>query len=181
MTSRLTVCVLVLISVGTNAHGKADETKQPAAETSSGLKDIPDAEYRKIADSLEKAVLSGDRDSVNELIDWEAIVTRALTPSEAYEDYDKEFRSATLRDLKNENGLAAGIIKLTKEGSRFRCLRIRSRGGKKCLLFRLLDSEKLSLDYFEFELRRKCLAKHPRTLLVLRARSTPSSQARKVG
>jgi tetratricopeptide (TPR) repeat protein len=106
-----------------------------------------------MAGVLEKAVKAGDIDAFNQMIDWDGIVARALTPSKASKTYDKFFADSTKKNVLS--GIAKKTIRLVNEGSQFRCLRIHTWNGKKCILFRLLNADKLSLDYFEFELARK--------------------------
>jgi tetratricopeptide (TPR) repeat protein len=116
---------------------------------------LSDDDYLAFAKLMEKAARAGDVAAINQVIDWDAIVTRAMTPSAGSDEFDARFLSATKRDLVSTYGIALAITELMKQGGEFRCLRIHMVDGAKRALFRLLLPRKPSLDYFEFELARR--------------------------
>jgi tetratricopeptide (TPR) repeat protein len=110
----------------------------------------------KFAKLLEKAVKSRDVAAFNQMIDWDAIVSRATTPPEGSKAFNDMFVLHTKQDLMNPPyGIATQTAKLIGEGGDFRCLRIHTMDGAKRLVFRLLVPKKPSLDYFEFVLSRR--------------------------
>ncbi len=135
-----------------------DEKKpgaDPAVAAVEPAGQLSDDDYLKFAKSLEKGAQSRDVTAFNRAIDWDAIIARAMTPSQGSKEFDAMFALATRRDLVGRYGIAATIAELMGQGGEFRCLRVHSINGTKRLVFRLLVPKKPSLDYFEFELARR--------------------------
>lgn len=156
-SSRVILYLAVIILLGTVGCGKKSAGNNVSDVTVQKADEPTDEEYKEMAGALEKAAKDGDIDAFNQLIDWDGIIARALKPSKAYKEFDEVFAASTKKNIRND--IAAKIIKLVKEGSQFRCLRIHTREGKKCILFRLMNSSKPSLDYFEFEPARQANGK----------------------
>ena len=112
-------------------------------------------ECLKYAKSLERAVRSGDVRSLQNAIDWDAIVTSATTPPQGPPRFTELFRSQTKQGLMSENFVIGKIIKLAHDGGDFRCLRIRTENGTRLAVFRLLIPSRSALDYYDFVLSEK--------------------------
>ena len=141
--------LLCLLGCAEKKLGDDRATAPPAVQPT-------DDDCLKFAKLLEKAAKSRDVAAFNQMIDWEAIVSRATTPPEGSEAFNEMFMLQTKRDLMNPSyGIAATTAKLIGEGGDFRCLRIHTMDGAKRVVFRLLAPKKPSLDYLEFVLARR--------------------------
>ena len=116
---------------------------------------LTDEDYLKFANFLEKAAQSGDVEAFTRAIDWDAIISRATTPSVGSKEFNEFFVLTTMRDVIGSYGIAEKTVALVKDGGEFRCLRVHTVEGTKRLVFRLLVPKKPALDYFEFELARR--------------------------
>ncbi len=149
--SSLASCSAIVV-LGILGCGETEPSLRPAAVAVPPHEHLTGDDCLAFVNSLTQAAESMDLEALSWMIDYDAIIDRATTPSLGSEEFNEFFRLRTFRDLAGATGVPTAIVTLMKEGGEFRCLQIYTDGGSQRAVFRLLVQGRPSLDYFEFEL-----------------------------
>ncbi|HVG23407.1 MAG TPA: hypothetical protein VND45_04575 [Thermoanaerobaculia bacterium] len=110
-----------------------------------------EAEAQKFVDAYVDALRKPNVQRASQLIDWPALVERATTTEETF---DQRFRRNFIAGaVRSDGSVAASIVKTLKDGGRIAPLRIRTVNGERRALVRLLLPDG-SLNYHEMPLVR---------------------------
>lgn len=112
-----------------------------------------DEECRKFADSLVADANSGNVAAINEKIDWDAILEKAMAHVDAPEA-KRGFLEGFNGKRNTSEGLAGMLVQQINQGGNYRCLRVHEQDDGKRALFRLVQKEG-SVNYHDFVLERR--------------------------
>jgi hypothetical protein len=97
-----------------------------------------DEQCRVFAASMEKAVASGDAATVNALIDWHGMFSRAIEEVDVQVTLRMQFIDGAKKGAEGSGGFTDAMIAEVRKGGKFRLLRLHTVGKEKRALFRLL-------------------------------------------
>lgn len=141
------LCLIVIVLAGYDKTDGAeidanDATNAPlGSEASKRWKTPSDEECRELAKKLEAAASSGDAAAINSLIDWEALLDRVTGGIDGVDAFRRKFVTGIKKSLGRGNGLAHAVVANVSAGGSYRFLKVRTREGKKSILFRLIGGE----------------------------------------
>jgi tetratricopeptide (TPR) repeat protein len=124
----------------------------PPADRDAGAA-VSQEECLNFAHSLEKAVKDGDSGTANRLIDWKAL-SEAATDGLGMPDKERaNFGRGVIDALTSDTGFITTVHKQVIAGGSYRFIRCREMGGRKTVLFRLINQ--MGFNYHEFRLRKQ--------------------------
>ena len=117
---------------------------------------LPEADQMEFARSLEKSVAEHDLNSINDLIDWNAIldISTAGAKTAALEQGRKEFKKGFLKEVGAETNFSGQIARTVKNGGSFKFLRLDQVGEEPIALFRLKNPNQGGINYHQYFLKR---------------------------
>jgi hypothetical protein len=124
--------------------------KQSAARNRVATSPLSDQDCRTYAQSVTKAVASGDQAALNALIDWDQFFSTVMAGMEMTEKLRKDV-ALGLHSEKNKDALTGQFIKNSQAGGNFDYLRARQSRGRQSILFRMIQpAGSGGVGYFEF-------------------------------
>lgn len=151
-----TAALLLLFDVGSDslALGAVDRGEPDSKAVSA--ESLPESDQLEFANSLQNAAEEENVKSLNDLIDWSAIVDRA-TAGEKSPTLDKvrqEFKKGFLKDINGETNFSAQIAKAAQNGGSYKFLRLDKVGEEPFALFRLKNPNLGGINFHQFLLKR---------------------------
>ncbi len=154
------VCVLALLIATTSPtwgqvrRGPAPRSKarpsQPARNTAKAKGALSEAECRAFADTVAKAIATGDQAKLNGLIDWDAFFKRISMGWDIPAKASQDTLSGLKEGMQQPTGVTGQLIQNSKQGGSFSFLRTRQNHGRQVILFRMLKpSSEGGFNYME--------------------------------
>ena len=106
-------------------------------------------EVEAFVENLLQAINATDADKVNELIDWPAMLHRAMHDTDAPLAAG-EFRKGFMANIASQRGFAAELINAFRHGGSYTALNVRHDKGYGRTLFRLVLPENGGFNYHDF-------------------------------
>lgn len=127
-----------------SAAGKAARSRETPADKSRGT--IPhEAACRKLAARIEESLNRGDAKVIDEALDGDALVGRAMRGMDLSDKDREEIREAVTRELQ----LGPTIVQAMGTEGSYKFLHLRGEKGRVRMLFRMLMGSESALNYHE--------------------------------
>jgi len=106
-------------------------------------------EVAGFVENLLQAINEGSTEKINELVDWQAILDRAMRDTNAPKAAE-DFRKGFISNIESERGFAADLINAFRRGGSYTALNVRVDKGYGKTLFRLVLPENGGFNYHDF-------------------------------
>jgi tetratricopeptide (TPR) repeat protein len=145
-----TLIVTCLTALGACGCG-ANQSKSVSADYGTFGQPPSDEECQQFGLDLQQAIAAHNVAQADRQINYDAIFEHSMADIEISEKSRAEVKTAVMNSLGQNNSLAAKVCSVLPSGVTYRFLRVRSKDGQKCALFRLMG-EREGLNYHEFVL-----------------------------
>ncbi|MDG2014218.1 MAG: hypothetical protein P8J33_11975 [Pirellulaceae bacterium] len=150
---RLWILLLAATLVGAGCRKPIQESDLGDAPFSSDATTngtVPtDEECEAFASQLQEQVFAKNASAVNDSINWNAIIDRAVSEIPVASATKNGFRNGVLQSVGQSQGMAAQIIQQMERGGDYRYLGTREVGDEKRVLFRLLLADDGGVNYHD--------------------------------
>ena len=123
---------------GRGARSKSDPT-QPAAQDRVATNPLSEEECRTYAQSVTKAVASGDLTVLNALIDWNQLFNTVLSGMEMTTKRRQDLMLQMRSEINKGESFTSQLIKNSEAGGSLDFLRARQNQGRQVILFRMIQ------------------------------------------
>lgn len=149
----LALISIIMLSICVGCQ-KADSPPNSNSEVGTSQKIMAgtqptDEECQAFANSFIAALEVGDLNQINDLINWNAILDRAISGIPSKKSLVDGFRQGFLQSVKGPAGVAGQIIQQLQLGGEYTDLRIHDVNGEKRVLFRFLLGNDGGINYHD--------------------------------